>query len=686
MTMPAPGGDVTVVADRLEQIGPDNLVVATGNVELTRGESRLTADRIEIDRETGDTVATGRVVFYDGEDRLTADRVDYNFKTGTGVVHGGDLKAAPYYRLSGQRFERLGESAYRVRQGVFTTCADDPPLWSFHVGSATVDLESLVYGTNASFWIKSVPVLPWFPFFAAAIRRERQSGFLFPKVGTSSNKGVFAEIPVYWAISDSQDVTFALDVFAKRGVGGTADYRYILSADDRGEIKGFFVEETARNGAERGWISIRHQWRIAPDVTFKADANRVTDDALIRNYGDTLHQRTQQRVESNVFVTRRGPTWNLVGNLFSYQDLTTRRPIELNRLPDITLTGVRQPFPGSTGALYSLDAQAVRFVREVGSDGTRIDFRPQVSRPITPGGVVTVTPFAGGRLTGYDRRVTGTHIGTDGVTTEETENTPRLRRLYEVGTDLESTLSRVYRGGAGSFDALLHTIEPRATYTLADGQGKDRLPFWTDADLIRAQSRIDYSLTNRLRGRTVAPEGTQAVRFEVIRFVMGHSIDFKNNQHVLGNATGDLIVQPTPYLKFRGDAAHDVHGKGLQSLDSDVSLELQRLVASIGTRFNDPAKTNFFQGSVKAEVSRNFVARATTNWDLRSGHFVENRFGVDWRFQCWSASFDFIERSPLANTRRDNELRFTVNLLGVGGPISNSVGLGTLGPLGSATR
>ena len=41
------GGEVTVLADRLEQVGGDNLLVASGNVEITRGRSRLIADRVE---------------------------------------------------------------------------------------------------------------------------------------------------------------------------------------------------------------------------------------------------------------------------------------------------------------------------------------------------------------------------------------------------------------------------------------------------------------------------------------------------------------------------------------------------------------------------------------------------------------------------------------------------------------
>src|SRR5262244_1035509 len=111
------GGEVSVVADRFEQIGADNLLVATGNVEITRGTARLVADRVEINRATGDAVAIGRVIFYDGDDRLTGDRM-----------------------------ERVGEGVYRVHRGMFTSCEDEPPTWSFRFGSGTADVEDFVYG------------------------------------------------------------------------------------------------------------------------------------------------------------------------------------------------------------------------------------------------------------------------------------------------------------------------------------------------------------------------------------------------------------------------------------------------------------------------------------------------------------------------------------------------------------
>src|SRR5215510_2336008 len=121
-TVTTPSGDVTILADRLEEIAPDNLIIATGNVEITKGTARLLADRVEINRETGATVAEGRVIFYDGIDRLVGERIEYNLRSGTGVVYEAKSSVAPYYRINGERMERLGESRYHVRRGLFTTC------------------------------------------------------------------------------------------------------------------------------------------------------------------------------------------------------------------------------------------------------------------------------------------------------------------------------------------------------------------------------------------------------------------------------------------------------------------------------------------------------------------------------------------------------------------------------------
>ena len=189
-----------LAADQLQQVGgATDLMIAVANVEITRGQSRLLADRVEINRDTGQAVVQGKVVFYDGPDRLVGDRIDYNQKTGTGVVYHGSGFSAPYDHLSGEHIDRIGESIYEIRRGTFTTCEGDGPPWVFRLKPGTADLDDIVYGRDASFWVKRVPLLPWKPFFAAALRRERQSGFLFPEFGQSSRRGYFAKVPCYWA-------------------------------------------------------------------------------------------------------------------------------------------------------------------------------------------------------------------------------------------------------------------------------------------------------------------------------------------------------------------------------------------------------------------------------------------------------------------------------------------------------
>src|SRR2546426_2064104 len=307
-------GDVTILADRIEEVAPDNLLVASGNVEVSRGTARLLADRVELNRETGDVVAQGRVIFYDGDDQLTGERVEYNVKTGTGVVYRGRILVAPSYRIAGERLERVGEGVYRVRRGIFTTCEDgESPAWSFRVGSATADLEDLIYGTNASFWAKGVPLVPFFPFFAAAIRRERQTGFLPPVFGTSGRRGFFAEIPFFWAISDSQDATLGLDFFERRGVGGSAEYRYILSERQRGGLGGFWVHESMQHDDDRGWGRLEHRWQIAPEFLFRADLYGVSDDGVLRLYEDSLQRRAGPRGQAQRSPPATPPDLNLLG-------------------------------------------------------------------------------------------------------------------------------------------------------------------------------------------------------------------------------------------------------------------------------------------------------------------------------------------------------------------------------------
>jgi LPS-assembly protein len=171
--------------------GPNDLLLATGNRDHPGATPPRRSRRAE--PIPGEAVAQGKVVLR-RQDRLVGDRwtttqdrhLDH---------HNGSTSTAPYYHLSGERMERVGEGVYEVRRGTFTTCEGDDPIWSFRFGSSTADLNSALYGTGASFWLRNIPIIPFLPFFGTAIRRERQTGFLYPEFGNSSSKGAFLKSP-----------------------------------------------------------------------------------------------------------------------------------------------------------------------------------------------------------------------------------------------------------------------------------------------------------------------------------------------------------------------------------------------------------------------------------------------------------------------------------------------------------
>jgi LPS-assembly protein len=679
------GQESSIVADQIQQVGgPNDLLVATGNVEITQGATRLLADRVELNRDTGEVVAQGKVVFFDGQDRLVGDRVDYNLKTGTGIVYNGSASTAPYYHLSGERMERVGDGIYEVRRGTFTTCEGDDPIWSFKFGSSTADLNSALYGTGASFWVRNIPIIPFFPFFGAAIRRERQTGFLYPEFGNSSTKGAFLKIPFFWAISDSQDLTVALDTYTRRGVGGEGEYRYIMSERARGSASGFLIPEVLRDSQDRerldiplvrGFGSAKHDWQITPRLSFKLDANATTDDLVYREYGDRLGDRARQYAQTNVFVSQRWDAFSLTANVLWYQDLTTPVATELQRTPEIKFFGVRQPVPRLPGLLYDTEASLTNFYRVVGDGGLRIDLHPRVYYPIPVAGLFTVTPFAGGRLTYYNQHVVGTKLTQSGVTVEETTYDPHVRRQAEGGFEVETRATRVFdMNGWGGLSALQHVIEPRATYLMIRGYDQKGNPQYDrDIDRIGRVTQVIYSLTNRVNAKTVAPTDAEAVRWEAVRLALSQIYDIDreiSHRQPFKDLQGEFIFDPNRILRFRLDAAYNMYGLGFRTANADLTARYRDVALTVGSRYDAVAGANWVVGEVTARILPNVDGHVNSNWDVSDGSLVEGRVGFQWRFQCFSIMADYVYRK-----NNETQFRFAIGLLGIG-QFGTNVGVG----------
>jgi LPS-assembly protein len=659
------GTPVTVYADRIQNLERERLLVAEGNVQVEQGDVRLEADRLEINTETGEAVATGRVVMFDGRDRLNGERIEYSVRTGTGIVYKAQGVAEPHFFFSGNSMERFGDKAYRIQRGVFTTCEDETPAWSVRLGSATAHLDDWMWGTNASFWVWRVPLVPFIPFFATSLRKDRHSGLLMPTFGSSEDKGFFVRQPIYIVLGDSQDLTLSPAYFEKRGFGIGATYRYIRREGSRGEIDGFYLHDTEESpdyDADRWVASLRHEEIITPRMILKADIARVSDNEFLGDFADSLDERSTQRLDSNISLSQRWEKWNFVGRLFFYQDLTTEEPIELLRLPELRLNAFQQPIPGLPDLLFDLDTSYVNFVRDIGSAGQRLDVIPRLFYPLSPGGFFTVTPRVGVRETLYDTRVVGTKED-HGFTVEDTRKELTVRSLFEAGADLDARAYRVFDlDGALGIRKLQHVIEPRVSYNFLDGDEPDDLPQWDGIDTIRPGHTVTYSLTNRLKARSVGEEDRPGRVWEIVRFTLSqtYSVDVDPGEKRLSDVFGELILEPLYGLRFRGTVSFDPYETTVTNATTDFYYEAARWRAAFGTRHGETGELAYIQASLEAKIGARWTVRAATNYNVDSDTVIENRLEIEFREQCWAIIATFIDRVD------EDEFRISVNLLELG--------------------
>ena len=75
------------------------------------------------------------------------------------------------------------------------------------------------------------------------IKKERESGLLFPKFKIDSNEGVKFGLPYFWAMSENQDATFTPLIEGKRGIGAEFQYRHKFREETWLELNSLSVND-----------------------------------------------------------------------------------------------------------------------------------------------------------------------------------------------------------------------------------------------------------------------------------------------------------------------------------------------------------------------------------------------------------------------------------------------------------
>ncbi|OGU00032.1 MAG: hypothetical protein A2079_07520 [Geobacteraceae bacterium GWC2_48_7] len=636
-------GGMVIKADVMTHDQNANIVKASGNVLLEWKGMSLTSAELSFNQLTEVITASGNVVLTRGEDILKGDRLVLDTVSGKGEMDNSELtiRQAGNFHLAGKKITRDSEEEIRVQEGSLTTCDAKVPAWKFGAEELNVNLLGYGTGKNVVFYIKDKPVL-YLPWIAFPVVRDRQSGFLFPRVGWSNKKGAELDLLYYWAISPSQDLTLNLDSLTKRGVGTGVDYRYLRSRNSQGDFGGYLIYDLMQD-RWRGQVNQKHKEIFSPEMNLRATINLTSDRNFLNDYGDKSGDYNRQTNDSTVNFLKTWQNYALTANMRYTEDYyAVDNSRTLQTLPEIGLAAVRQQL-FSTPLFFDLDLTASNFYREKGSTGQRLSALPRLTLISGIPGYLNASAFAGVRLRAYN---------TDNIPAGETIDRNNGKALPEAGARISSVFSRIYEVNGESLKKMRHELTPEISYYYSPDQEQSSLPLYDFTDRLIHQNTIYFGLTSHLGGKFQQGDTAEYRDISKISLLQGYSLEGTRRDLLTAvddnRPWGDLILTSETWLhqraKFNLDSRYNLYDNRFNSVAPGLEFDNgMGSSAAVYYRFSRNF-VEYLEARLSTKAIKSWTFGYTARYSFDRNEFLETVYSTEYRHQCWSVSLAFRDR------------------------------------------
>lgn len=626
----------TLYARIIRLVYPENRILADGGMVLTKDRDRFTGTRAVFDLLSGN----GDI-----------SNADARFSVGSLAAQKGketaNEKDEQFLHVRGATLQRRSPVDYRIETARFTTCDAEKPSWEISASSLDVTLEEYATARNALFRIMDIPVF-YFPYLIFPAKTERQSGFLIPRFGNSTQKGFTYTQPFYLALSPSADATLEFDFQSKRGVGLGTEFRYLRPRQSHGLWNGYALYDLDQERT-RGTLRWQELDDIGSGVTLRSNVHLVTDKDFLRDFGEESGDYNRQYLDSTAAIDWRSEQGLLVLGSRFWRDLEASVPGEpVQRLP--FGAGIYPKRRLGTLPLYAgIDGTLVRFDRDGGDDGVRVILKPTLaaSHSLAPG--MTLSGEAGYQLRGYHASQS------DG-----TEKTPFLA-IPQAAVSLAGGLEKQY-------DSVRHALFPSIGYRYIASRSQTDLPFFDWDDRTPGSQEVYWQLLNELYA-VPSLSTAAAPQRELLRIRLSQSFTVSGSRRDLlapadqGDRPGDIRLEtrltPVKALSFWTDSRYNPNRGSLSSHYLAVDyLDTHNRSARIGY-YDIHDGISYLEGKVALPLQPlNLEYRARYSFD-RPG-LLESLYAVEYRHQCWGIGVSYRERPDL------REFMVSFSLGGVG--------------------
>lgn len=537
-TSKKPGEDVTIQAVQQEKIG--DLYKLRGSVVIHFRNFVIYADDVTYNDSNGDVVANGHLVFEGGphDEHITATHGTLNTQTQTGKFYdvvgitgakfrGKNviLTSSNPFVFTGKLVERTGPDHYVVYHGVITTCELPKPKWTFNAQKidVTVGADAKIY--HSDFRLHGIPVF-YFPFAEHPVDNlGRQTGFLLPNIGQSSQKGTILGDAFYWAINPSADLSVGAEYFSQRGWAEHGQFRAKPSEKSTIDFRYFQVVDRENQGGVEA--RLQSDTVLPYDIRAVADIDYLNSFIFREAFAESFTQAINSEVKSVAFLTKSIETLSFNAMASRYQNfLGTNQCLSLGiyvpcssttstslvntggdsailivHAPSFELSNIEREVAKSR-VFVSLDAAAEGLKRSEPNLSTTGTVTNNYSVPllgrydVEPTGSYawffkgwTVRPRIALRNTYYTQRALG----------NISSNNPVNRRSLETGIEVRPpALARIFDKPVFQHQ-LKHTIEPRFVYGYVNGVDNfHSIVRFDDRDILSNTNELLYAFTTRI--------------------------------------------------------------------------------------------------------------------------------------------------------------------------------------------
>ena len=630
----------------------------TGNVEMTRGQSRLRADRVAYDNQTDLADATGNVTLdNDGGDSYRTQELHMHVESHRGHAGPGSFTLQSNDgRGEMQRVEFLDRDHARLKQVRYTTCPAGQDDWYVHAPEIEVDnVEEMAYVRNAWVEFKGVPIY-YIPRGSIPISDKRKSGFLTPSFGYASQSGVDLAVPYYLNLAPNYDATITPRFMGLRGLQLQNEFRYLTQRSqgqveidvlpgDRLRDRDQLTNQPLNKDRYAG--KYVHVHTFNPLWSANIDLRGVSDKDYLSDFGTTLGTTSLTHLPQNAEANYRGPLWNFTTRLSDHQTVDKTIPLESRpyaRLPQMLLSANTPTVSERTQ--YHFSSELVRFHRAgVSITGNRLNLMPAVSYPVIRS-YGFATPKIGLRYIGYNLSNT-------------TDTSPSLARPF-LSLDSGLFFDRDVTWWGNKFT---QTLEPRIYYLYVPHKNQDHLPNFDSGapgisfpglfrdqrldggDRIGDANQVTLAVTSRVLDND---DGAERMRGSVgrvyyladrrVNIPAGLIIDrnsdwvaegvarLQRNWFVNASAIVDRdtrkTLQSTAYLQYN-PARNKIINIGQRYLRSDVRQHLSSDLHQRDISFEWP-------------LIRQWSIRARALDSLREDRSLESYAGLQYKTCCWA--------------------------------------------------